>query len=72
MGLPLIRTTLTGKSGLFREDGRGELWGASMTEGARAFELTWRPIRTPARSPWLFRLMLAGLVLGAVLSWRRS
>lgn len=72
MGMPLVRATLTGKSGLFREDGRWELWGESMTESARAFELTWRPIRTPARSPWLFRLLVGSLLLGAALSWRRT
>ena len=72
MGVPLIRTTLTGKSGLFREDGRSEIWGQAMTEDARAFPLTWRPIRTPARSPWAFRFLLSALVIGAALSWRRS
>jgi apolipoprotein N-acyltransferase len=49
-GLPLVRATLTGKSGLFREDGRWSLWGEPMTEAAYSFHLRWRPISTPARS----------------------
>jgi apolipoprotein N-acyltransferase len=72
LGLPLIRTTLTGKSGLFREDGRTELWGEAMSEAAKVFELTWNSIQTPARSAWLFRILLGGLMLGGALSWRRS
>ncbi len=64
LGVPLVRATLTGKSGLFREDGRFMLWGRPLSEGAYAFPLAWRPVRTPARSPWLFRLLAAGLLLG--------
>nr|WP_320133112.1 nitrilase-related carbon-nitrogen hydrolase [uncultured Holophaga sp.] len=47
-GLPLVRATLTGKSGCFTADGRGGLWGAAMTRATYAFPLDWRPIRTPA------------------------
>jgi len=64
-GLPLLRATLTGKSGVFREDGSWELWGRPMTEAAYAVQLRWRPIRTPARSPWVLRwimLLLAPVV----------
>jgi apolipoprotein N-acyltransferase len=62
-GLPLVRATLTGKSGLFREDGSWELWGAPMSEAAYGLELRWRPISTPARSPWVLRWIMAGLAL---------
>ena len=62
-GLPLVRATLTGKSGLFREDGTGSLWGEPMTEAAYALHLTWRPISTPARSPWLPKALLLLLAL---------
>lgn len=69
LGLPLVRVTSTGKSGLFREDGTGNLWGEPLTSDARAFALAWQPIQTPARSPWLLRglasaflaLLLTGL-----------
>ncbi len=71
LGVPLVRATLTGKSGIFREDGRFELWGHPLTEGAYARSLDWRPVHTPARSPWLQRLLLAGLAAGSLLiGWR--
>lgn len=70
-GVPLLRSTLTGKSGLFREDGSWALWGAPMTEASHAFSLRWRPIRTPARSPWVRRGLLLLLGLGTLLlAWR--
>ena len=64
LGVPLARATLTGKSGLFLADGGGGLWGAPMTRAAYALRLDWRPVRTPARSPWIWRLEL--IMLGAV------
>ena len=67
LGVPLLRATLTGKSGLFREDGRFDLWGAPLSEGAYAMTLAWRPVRTPARSAWLPPLLAAGMGLGALL-----
>jgi apolipoprotein N-acyltransferase len=73
-GLPLVRATLTGKSGVFREDGSWELWGQPMTEAAYGLQLRWRPISTPARSPWPLRglmLMAAGVVAAGVLRRRR-
>jgi apolipoprotein N-acyltransferase len=71
LGVPLLRATLTGKSGLFREDGRFELWGEPLSEGAYAVDLRWRPIRTPARSPWLLPLLALGLLLGnLLLGWK--
>lgn len=70
LGVPLLRATLSGKSGLFREDGSFQLWGEPLTEANHAFELRWRPIRTPARSPWLPWLLGGGLLLGcALLAW---
>ena len=68
MGLPMLRTTLTGKSGVFREDGAWALWGAPLTEAEYVFTLRWRPIRTPARSPMLRHALVALLALGTVLS----
>ncbi len=50
-GVPLLRATLTGKSGVFREDGSWVLWGEPRTEGAYAFSIAWRPRQTPARGP---------------------
>ena len=67
LGVPLVRATLTGKSGLFREDGHFQLWGKPLSEGAYAFPLAWRTVHTPARSPWLRRLLVAGLALGTLL-----
>ncbi len=71
LGVPLLRATLTGKSGVFREDGHFELWGEPLSEGAYAVELRWRPVRTPARSAWLLTGLMAGLA-GAtlLLGWR--
>jgi len=62
-GLPLLRATLTGKSGVFREDGTWELWGEPMTAAAYGFQLRWRPITTPARKPWLVPALAALLAL---------
>jgi apolipoprotein N-acyltransferase len=62
-GLPLLRATLTGKSGVFREDGSWELWGRPMTEAAYAVQLRWRPVATPLRSPWAARALMALLAL---------
>ncbi len=67
LGVPLLRATLSGKSGLFREDGRFELWGEPLSEGAYARELQWRPVHTPARSPWLAPVLMVGLTLGTLL-----
>jgi len=69
-GLPLLRATLTGKSGLFREDGSWELWGRPMSEAAYAVQLRWRPIATPARNPWVLRLAMAALALALLLRLR--
>ena len=65
-GLPLLRATLTGRSGVFREDGSWELWGRPMTEAAYAVQLRWRPIATPARSPWVLRWIMAALALALI------
>ncbi|BDU74375.1 nitrilase-related carbon-nitrogen hydrolase [Mesoterricola silvestris] len=71
-GLPLLRATLTGKSGLFRADGSWELWGQPMTEASRSLHLVWRPIATPARHPWLAPGILALLTLAFVLAaWNK-
>lgn len=66
-GLPLIRATLTGKSGLFREDGTWELWGEPMTQATRTFRLSWQPVRTPwKQTPYRYALLGAFL---AALAW---
>ena len=71
LGVPLLRATLTGKSGLFREDGRFELWGEPLSEGAYAVALEWRPVRTPARSARLLPLLMTGLLAGGLLlGWK--
>ena len=71
LGVPLLRATLTGKSGVFREDGHFELWGEPLSEGAYALDLRWRPIRTPARSPWLLPMLVAALGAGTLLlGWK--
>ena len=71
LGVPLLRATLTGKSGVFREDGRFELWGEPLTEGSRSLTLAWQPIHTPARSAWLLPLLAAGLAAACLLlGWK--
>ena len=72
-GLPLLRATLTGKSGVFREDGTWGLWGEPMTAGAYTLSLSWHPISTPGRSPWLVPTLTGVLGLGALLvAWRKK
>lgn len=71
-GVPLARVTLTGKSGLFREDGTWVLWGEPLTEGAYTVALTWRPVQTPAGEPWLLAGLLGALGMGTLLlAWQR-
>jgi apolipoprotein N-acyltransferase len=71
LGRPMVRATLGGVSGLFKEDGRFELWSGPRTQGAWAFELGWKPVGTPARSAWLFWILVLGSGAAAlVLSWR--
>ena len=71
LGVPLVRATLTGKSGLFREDGRFQLWGEPLSEGAYALTLQWRPIHTPARSPLLLPFLMTALLAGCILlGWK--
>jgi apolipoprotein N-acyltransferase len=73
VGLPLVRCTLTGKSGLFREDGTWALWGEPMTEDSYGFTLRWKPVKTPARAPWLVSALLGILGGGTLLlAWRKS
>ena len=70
-GLPLVRATLTGKSGVFRENGTWALWGQPMTQAAYSFHLSWRPVFTPARNPWVLRAGMALLALAwAILCFR--
>ncbi len=71
LGVPLVRATLTGKSGLFREDGHFALWGEPLSEAAYGVTLTWRPVHTPARSAWLLPGLLGILCLGCILvGWK--
>jgi apolipoprotein N-acyltransferase len=67
-GVPLVRATLTGKSGLFREDGSWVLWGEARSQAAQVFGLDWCPRKTPARSPFLPWALLVFSAAGAVLS----
>ena len=71
LGVPLLRATLSGKSGIFREDGRFTLWGEPLSEGAFTVDLHWRPIRTPARSAWLLPFLMTTLLAGCLLvGWK--
>ena len=71
LGIPLLRATLTGKSGVFREDGRFQLWGEPLSEGAYAVNLQWRPIHTPARSAWLVPILMSALASACLLlGWK--
>lgn len=71
-GIPMLRATLTGKSGLFREDGSWQLWGAPMTEASYTLHLAWRPISTPARDPHLAAFVALALASGLALAWIRK
>jgi len=71
LGVPLLRATLSGKSGIFREDGHFELWGEPLSEGAYALELQWRPVRTPLRFAWFLPSLMVGLLIGCLLlGWK--
>ena len=73
LGVPLLRATLTGKSGIFREDGHFQLWGEPLSEAAYAVELAWRPRHTPARSAWLLPFLMVVLLAGGLLvGWKTS
>lgn len=62
-GLPLLRSTLTGKSGIFREDGSWELWGNSMTKDTYGFQIQWRPIATWARNPLILKSFIIAIFI---------
>jgi len=65
-GLPLLRATLTGRSGRYLADGTWELWGAPMTQAVHTLRLSWQPVHTPmGHAAW--RLALAGLLGAATL-----
>lgn len=71
LGVPMLRATLTGKSGVFREDGQFQLWGEPLSEGAYAVDLQWRPVRTPARSAWLLPILMGALAAACLLlGWK--
>ncbi len=72
LGVPLARATLTGKSGVFYADGRGGLWGSPMSQATYALRLDWRPVKTPARSPWALRLLVIALIGGALFSFAKG
>lgn len=63
-GRPLLRATLTGKSGIFLADGHWQLWGEPMSEGAYHVNLQWQNRRTPASSPFIY-----WTTLGLLGSW---
>jgi apolipoprotein N-acyltransferase len=70
-GLPLLRATLTGKSGVFLEDGSWTLWGEPMTQAVHSLPLAWNPVRTPGRNPHLLAWTVAALALGlAGAAWK--
>ncbi len=76
-GVPMIRATLTGKSGVFYANGTGQLWGDARSEGHYVLPLEWRMRKTPARSPWLYGVMLLGIAMATTLFawpgiWRRK
>ena len=62
-GLPLLRSTLTGKSGIFREDGSWKLWGDSMTKNTYGFQIQWRPVATWAKSPLIPKSFIIAILL---------
>jgi len=63
-GVPLVRATMSGRSGLVMEDGTWRHISGAMTEGAWSLGLEWRPVRAPARTAWPFRSLLAALGCG--------
>jgi apolipoprotein N-acyltransferase len=63
-GVPLVRATMSGRSGLVLADGTWHHISDVMTEGAWSFELKWRPVCTPARTMWPFYSLLLLLISG--------
>jgi len=63
-GLPLVRVTMSGLSGLVMENGQWKHFSGAMEEGAWSFELKWRPVNAPARTMWPFYSLLLILVCG--------
>ncbi|MDR1840465.1 MAG: apolipoprotein N-acyltransferase [Holophagales bacterium] len=66
-GIPLVRATLSGRSGLVREDGAWQHFSDVMADGAWSFELRWQPIHAPGRTVVPFYLLLFLLVGGITL-----
>ena len=66
-GVPLVRATMSGRSGLVMADGTWRHISEVMTEGAWSFELKWQPVHTPARTIWPFYSLLFLLICGSVM-----
>jgi apolipoprotein N-acyltransferase len=64
-GVPLVRATMSGRSGLVMQNGEWSHFSGVMEEGAWCFELKWRPIQAPARTAWPFYSLLLVLICGA-------
>jgi len=65
-GVPVVRATLSGRSGLIRENGTWRHFSDAMSEGAWSFGLKWRPISAPARTAWPFYTLLFLLLAAPV------
>jgi apolipoprotein N-acyltransferase len=66
-GLPLLRATSTGRSGVFRSDGTWELWDSPLSQHVYRVGLTWRDVATPYRMVYFRFLLLAGLGFAVLL-----
>lgn len=76
MGVPLLRPTNSGLSGIYREDGSGELWGDPMRRDTFAESLGWRVVYTPMRhrgwSWFLMGLLVATTIVSLLPHGRRE
>lgn len=70
-GVPLLRPTQTGRSGVAREDGTWTTWGGKLQAGKFLYPMTWRVIATPWRHLWYARAWIALLFLtgGCLAAW---
>jgi len=66
-GVPLVRATLSGRSGLVRENGLWRHFSDVMLDGAWSFELKWQPIHAPGRTALPFYSLLFLLIGGVAL-----
>ncbi len=72
MGLPLIRATLSGASGIFWADGRSKLWSGPQSEMVHVETLEWSTWWTLASQSYFGAMLIVFTLVGLLQAWIRK